>query len=58
MKSIGVIRKLDNVGRIVLPKSLRDDMNLTRGTPLDFVVDGNSIRLRKHVKPGTDKGGV
>jgi transcriptional pleiotropic regulator of transition state genes len=48
MKSIGVVRKLDSLGRIVLPKELRDTMDIAEKDPLEIFVDGNSIYLKKY----------
>ena len=47
MKSTGMVRKIDNLGRLVLPKETRDIMNLPEGTPMEFFIDGDSIILRK-----------
>jgi AbrB family looped-hinge helix DNA binding protein len=37
---------IDHAGRIVVPKSIRDALNLTPGTRLEIEADGNEIRLR------------
>ena len=43
-----VMRKLDNLGRIVLPKELRDHEELEEGTEMDiFLNDEGYIILRK-----------
>lgn len=41
--------KIDSVGRIVLPKPLRDSLGLTSGTTVDVSVYGQGL----HVVPGT-----
>lgn len=56
MKSLGIIRKVDELGRIVLPKELRDSFNIqgrTKGTgdPLEIFTDGDNIILKKYT-PG------
>ena len=43
MKSIGIVRKIDELGRIVLPKELRDQRELFNGTPVEVFVDGKDI---------------
>ena len=48
MKSTGIVRKLDHLGRIVLPKELRRTLDLPEGTPMEIFVDGNRIVLRKY----------
>lgn len=47
MKSTGIVRKVDELGRIVLPIELRRTMGIAERDPLEIYVDGNSIVLRK-----------
>ena len=49
MKSTGVVRQLDNLGRIVLPIELRRTMGIGVKDMLEVFVDGESIVLRKYV---------
>ena len=51
MKSTGVIRKLDDLGRIVIPKELRDNMNLLTKDSLEIFKEENKIILSKY-EPG------
>ena len=37
---------IDRAGRLVIPKSIRDEMNIVPGTELEIDADGNEIRLR------------
>ena len=48
MKSIGIVRKVDQLGRIVLPKELRDVFGINIGTPLEIFVDADHIILGKY----------
>ena len=48
MKSTGIVRKVDELGRIVLPVELRRTMDIAEKDPLEIYVDGNSIVLRKY----------
>lgn len=48
MKSIGIIRKIDELGRVVLPKSIREHMDINERDPMEIYVDGNRIVLQKH----------
>lgn len=48
MKSTGIVRRVDELGRIVLPKELRDTLNIHEKTPLAIFVDGEDIILRKY----------
>lgn len=51
MKSIGVVRKIDQLGRIVLPKELRDNLEFEENQPLEIYVKEDLIILKKY-KPG------
>ena len=52
MKSLGIIRKVDQLGRIVLPKELRKSMDIVEDeTALEIFTDGDNIILKKYT-PG------
>lgn len=48
MKSTGIVRKMDRLGRIVLPIELRRTLGIEIRDPLEIYVDGESIMLRKY----------
>jgi len=49
MKATGIVRKIDNLGRVVIPKSLRKTLSLNESDPLEiFVKEDGSIVLRKY----------
>lgn len=49
MKSTGIVRKVDELGRIVLPKELRNSLNINERDPLEIYVDNeNRIILKKY----------
>jgi len=48
MKSTGIVRKIDPLGRIVLPKELRKTLGINEKDPLEIFVDGESIILSKY----------
>ena len=48
MKSTGIVRKLDELGRIVLPIEMRRTFNLAEKDAVEIYVDGDSIILKKH----------
>ena len=47
IKEIGSIRKLDELGRIVIPKSVREMLNMDQGDNIEFFVAENSVVLKK-----------
>ncbi len=49
MKSTGIVRQIDELGRIVLPKELRNAMDLAnKGDAVEIFVDGDKIVLKKY----------
>lgn len=46
MKSKGIVRKIDELGRIVIPKEIRNKMGIDTGTPLEIRQEGDSIVMR------------
>ncbi|MED1089716.1 AbrB/MazE/SpoVT family DNA-binding domain-containing protein [Bacillus paramycoides] len=50
MTNTGVARKVDELGRVVIPVELRRTLGIAEGTALDFHVDGENIVLRKQEK--------
>ena len=52
MKSIGILRKVDELGRIVIPKELRKKFGITDNVDyFEISVEGNTILLKKY-EPG------
>ena len=48
MKSTGIVRKVDELGRIVLPIELRRTLDIAEKDSLEIYVDNDSIILRKY----------
>ena len=48
MKSTGIVRRVDDLGRIVLPKELRTVLHIHERDPLEIYVEGNYIMLQKY----------
>ncbi|WP_027085435.1 AbrB/MazE/SpoVT family DNA-binding domain-containing protein [Cohnella panacarvi] len=51
MKATGIVRKIDGLGRVVIPMEMRKTMDLPEGTALEIFVNGNQIVLRRY-EPG------
>ena len=48
MKSTGIVRKLDELGRVVIPIELRNQFHIIEKDPIEIFVDGSSIVLKKY----------
>lgn len=48
MKSTGIVRKVDELGRIVLPIELRHTLDIEPKDALEIYVEDNTILLRKY----------
>lgn len=48
MKSTGIIRRVDELGRVVLPIELRNKFGIKEKDPMEIYVDGSSIILKKY----------
>lgn len=48
MKSTGVVRRVDELGRIVIPIELRRNLDIGEKDALEIYVDGNHIILKKY----------
>lgn len=48
MKAMGIIRRVDDLGRIVLPKEVRRKVGITEGTPMEIFTDSDGIVLKKY----------
>lgn len=59
MKTAGIVRNLDNLGRVVIPKEMRNVMGINEGEPVEIVKVNNDIVIRKYSKGcifcGSDK---
>ena len=48
MKSTGIVRKVDELGRVVLPIEMRRTLDISEKDALEIYVEGDSIILRKY----------
>ncbi len=47
MKSTGIIRRVDELGRVVIPIELRNKFGISEKDPIEIYVEGSNIVLRK-----------
>lgn len=48
MKSTGIVRKVDDLGRLVIPKELRRTLGIDNSVPVEIFTDGDQIILKKY----------
>lgn len=49
MKSTGIVKRIDDLGRVVIPKEIRRTVRLREGDPLEIFLDGqNGVAFRKY----------
>ncbi len=47
MKSTGIVRRVDELGRVVIPIELRNTLEIAEKDPMEIFVDGSSVILKK-----------
>ena len=48
MKSTGIVRRVDELGRVVIPIPLSNNFYISEKDPIEIYVDGSSIILKKY----------
>lgn len=49
--STGIIRRIDGLGRIIIPKEIRENLGIEEGTPMEIMVnDEDDIVLKRYVE--------
>lgn len=48
MKSTGIVRKVDELGRVVIPIEIRNKFDIAEKDPIEIYVDGSCIILKKY----------
>ncbi len=51
MKATGIVRRVDQLGRIVLPKELRNTLDIDKKDPMEIYVEEDTVILKKY-EPG------
>lgn len=55
MRATGIVRRIDDLGRVVIPKEIRRQMKIKEGDPLEIFLEGNKICLEKYSTINTEK---
>lgn len=48
MNSTGIVRRIDDLGRVVIPKEVRRTMRLREGDPLELFMEGEYVCFRRY----------
>ena len=49
MKATGIVRRVDDLGRVVIPKEIRRSLNIREGDPLELFIEGNTVCFQKYI---------
>ncbi|MEA5083271.1 MAG: AbrB/MazE/SpoVT family DNA-binding domain-containing protein [Lachnospiraceae bacterium] len=49
MKATGIVRTIDELGRIIIPKEIREKNDIEVGSKMEIFIDGKAIVLKPHV---------
>lgn len=48
MKATGIVRRIDDLGRVVIPKEIRKTMRIREGDPLEIFTENNMVCFAKY----------
>lgn len=48
MKATGIVRRIDELGRVVIPKEIRRTLRIREGDPLELFTDRDELMLKKY----------
>lgn len=51
MKATGIVRRIDDLGRVVIPKEIRRTMRIREGDPLEIFTDNDGEVVFKSTRP-------
>ena len=53
MKETGIVRRVDDLGRVVIPKEIRRTLKIREGDPLEFFVENNCVCFQRYSALGS-----
>ena len=56
MKAIGIVRRIDDLGRVVIPKEIRKQLHLQESDPMEVLVEGDCVVFKKYEPSWINKG--
>lgn len=48
MRATGIVRRVDDLGRIVIPKEIRRSMGIKEGEPLEIYLENDAVIFRRY----------
>lgn len=48
MRATGIIRRVDDLGRIVIPKEIRETLRIEDGEPMELFIEDNGVFFRRY----------
>lgn len=48
MKATGIVRRIDDLGRLVIPKEIRRTMRINEGDPMELFIDDGAVCFKKY----------
>jgi AbrB family transcriptional regulator (stage V sporulation protein T) len=48
MRATGIVRRIDDLGRVVIPKEIRRTMKIREGDPLEVFIQGDVVCFKKY----------
>ena len=51
MRTTGIVRRIDDLGRIVIPKEIRRSLGIVENSPMEIFIEGDSVILKLY-EPG------
>ena len=59
MKATGIVRRIDDLGRVVIPKEIRRTLELCEGDPMEiFLTEDGGVVFQKYVEPAKDRNAL
>lgn len=53
MKATGIVRRIDDLGRVVIPKEIRRSLKIREGDPLEIFIENNGVYFQKYSTLGS-----
>lgn len=58
MKATGIVRRIDDLGRVVIPKEIRRTMSISEGDPMEIFTTSDSVVIKKYEPSETWKAQI